>query len=94
MLPTIFKSHPECTPYDGGIVATLAIACGVPTETLGTVLLLSLVLFVWQKGDTILKTVGVLLLSAVLALYALFRRLRRQLTLAGVATAAARVPTL
>ena len=70
-----------CAPIDGP-VAALALRLGVPTETLGTVLLCCAVLFVWRKGSAILHTVSVLLLSAVLALYALCRRMRRRLAAA------------
>ena len=46
------------------------------------VLLLSAVLFTCRKGGTILHALGVLLLSATLALYALGRRVRRRLAAA------------
>ena len=62
----------------GGVVASIAHGFGVPTETLCTVLLLCAVLFAWRSGMAILRTVGVLLISAVLTLYAFARRVRRQ----------------
>ena len=46
------------------------------------VLLLSAVLFACRKGGDILHALGVLLLSAALALYALGRRVRRRLAAA------------
>jgi len=77
------------------LVASIAHGFGVPTETLCTVLLLCAVLFVWRCGTTILHTLGVLLVSAALTLYAFIRRVRRQwstltlLSLAAVAVACA-----
>ena len=63
---------------DSSLVASIAHAFGVPTETLCTVLLLCAVLFVWRRGAMILHTLSVLLLSAALTLYAFIRRARRQ----------------
>ena len=71
-----------CASDDGGLVVSLAMQAGVPTETLGTVLLLSAVLFACRKGGAILHALGVLLLSAALTLYALGRRVRRRLAAA------------
>ena len=71
-----------CASDDGGLVVSLAMQAGVPTETLGTVLLLSAVLFACCKGGAILHALGVLLLSAALTLYALGRRVRRRLAAA------------
>ena len=71
-----------CASDDGGLVVSLAMQAGVPTETLGTVLLLSAVLFTCRKGGAILHALGVLLLSAALTLYALGRRVRRRLAAA------------
>ena len=65
---------------DSSLVASIAHAFGVPTETLCTVLLLCAVLFVWRRGAMILHMLGVLLLSAALTLYAFIRRVRRQLS--------------
>jgi hypothetical protein len=78
---------PACVPDDYGIVAMLAYACGVQTETLGTIFLVSAVLLVWQKGQAFLKTLGVLSLAAALTMYAHFRRVRRQMTFARLCAA-------
>ena len=79
-------------PTGDGLVASIAHGFGVPTETLCTVLLLCAVLFVWRCGMAILHTVGVLLVSAALTLFAFIRRVRRQKsTLALIALAAVAV---
>ena len=72
----------ECvapSPAPGGLVASVALTFGVPTETLCTILLISFMLFIWRRGDAFLKYVGVLSLTATLTTYALFRRVRRAL---------------
>ena len=72
----------ECvapSPAPGGLVASVALTFGVPTETLCTILLISFMLFIWRRGDAFLRYVGVLSLTATLTTYALFRRVRRAL---------------
>ena len=67
-------------PGGDGPVASLAFALGVPVETMSSVLLLSVLVFLWHKGEAILHALGVLLIAAALTLFALTRRVCRSLS--------------